>query len=187
MKQITAIIVSIMLCATTATSQQMRAERLCTNEQFVMHSGSNSTVLGSRSRSYRAVVIPQGTVAIAFTVKAVSEYNAMQNMKLAMELGGVLSGNPEISTIASQLSVPNGDANIDVFVATDFNSVKYFMNKDDNNFSHIRDYSCIGVKGCTRVFETNSGDAGTTIYVCMKNPSAFNEISGILSVVAIVK
>jgi len=184
MKSIVTILISI-LTATVAVAQSGSIRTIFQNEAFQLNSGGRS-LLGGKSRTYISVPIPEGTVALLYTVKSSVSADVGQNIKLAAEVTAALSGHVGIANAIDRVNLPPSNAVIDVFVLPgDDTNLYNFLNKKDGVWVQYTDYACESSLGCKRMVRVSP--QMNKVFIALRNPSAINRIVAIVDVVAIIK
>lgn len=156
-------------------------------ERAIYLNGGARASVGGKSRATIKVDLPANTKTWYYSFTTKPGESGISNLNLAIQLG-TLAMDPMglTKTALEKISVPNGSASIDVYVL-DQNNSDLFMNKVDQNggvYNYFRDGTVLNTRsGLIQLTEIRQG----TVYLGVKNPSAFEGININIEVVAVTE
>ena len=175
------------ICTYCAHAQKYKAVTLCDGNRYELHSGSNSIVTQSSSRTIVSLNIPQNTVEVIFTVKSTQDKNPINEANLARVLASYLShGASSIMQLLDNVQVPQGNAEVNVYlIPGDNDNINNFMAKKDKLWRQYNQYSCISTLGCKQMYQIQ--DVNENVCIGLINPSNYKSETVVVNAVAIVK
>lgn len=170
-------------CSVSVTkAQQYQFKELVTNEIIQLNSASRP---GGKTRDYLPLKLPAGCSGFVYSMNA-NNPNEPVESSFSLIAGLVAlagTGNMAISSAVSNLPIPAGTESADVYLIPSFDHIRNFLVK--NAYSYIPDYSRTS-RSSTKVFVPLSQNMQEqTIYLGLKNPSAFNKISITINAAAV--
>lgn len=170
------------LFVSVTKAQQYQFKELITNEIIQLNSASRP---GGITRNHLPVTLPEGCIGFIYSMNANNPDDPVEN-SFSMIAGLVTlagTGNMAISSVVSKLPIPTGTESADIYFIPSYAHVQNFLAK--KAFNYIPGYSRTSRLSTTVFVPLAQPMPEHTIYLCVRNPSAFNKISVTVNVVAV--
>lgn len=186
MKRILTLYLLFIATCGLAQEIQKKSHQIIEPRSVYLNGGMRSA-FGGKSRTYLKVDLPPNTVQWYYSFSTAKGKSGVKNLNLALQLSSLLADPSGITSKAmSAIDVPDGSGSIDI-VLCDFENIKLFQNKVDNNggtYSYVME----GTVENTKQAVVQINDVKTnTWYLGLKNPSSLNGINISIEVVAITE
>jgi len=172
----------------TGFSQHYETKRqektIIENRAIYLNGGLNAS-FGGASRTSIKIDLPPNTVKWYYSFSTSEGKSGTKNLELALQLGGMLTDPSGLtSTAISGISVPQGEANADILLCSDNNSITNFLKKYDSQVKIYQEGTVQNTKQA--VVEIDDVTQGT-FYLGIRNPSTTSGVNINIEVVAITE
>lgn len=171
-------------------SQQFDTKRvekiLIQNRSIYLKGGFRASFSGA-SRTSIKIDLPPNTIEWYYSFSTSKGENGTKNLELGLQLGALITDPSTLaSTILSNIKVPTGVANADIYLC-DRANIKGFMEKYDTNGGTYSFYPEGTVQSTKQAVVKIDDIRSGTWYLGIKNPSTSTGLNINIEVVAIVE
>jgi hypothetical protein len=167
--------------------------------RVVSLNGGMKSAAGGKSREYIKIDLPQNTVEWYYSFTTSQGVSGTKNLNLATQIAAMLASKTSVVGMAltttgitkgimKSIEIPAGTNSADIYLCDRANIEKFLAKEDLSLFGSSFSYTMEGTVQNTKQATVQINDIKRgTVFLGLKNPSAFDGININIEVVAIVK